>query len=124
SGDMGFLAGRCMAGSRRLGWALILAAIIAALIMAVAASAQAAPNTATAWGLNQSGQLGYETTEICGSEHQSCSTTPMQVSNLSGVTAVGGGEDHSLALLESRTVMAWGSGSFSQLGDGATEHSS
>jgi alpha-tubulin suppressor-like RCC1 family protein len=113
-------------GTRRLGAALVLASITATLTMAITASAQAAPNTATAWGLNQSGQLGNGTTgpEKCGSEQKRCSTTPVAVTGLSGVTAVAGADETSLALLESRTVMAWGLGTLGQLGNGATENSS
>jgi alpha-tubulin suppressor-like RCC1 family protein len=104
---------------------LVLAAPIAALTMGIAAPAQAA-NVATAWGLNQSGQLGDGTSsgpETCGAEHKSCSTTPVAVSSLSGVTAVAAGRVDSMALLEGGTVMAWGNGSFGQLGDGSTENS-
>src|SRR6202035_1382460 len=118
-------------GSRRLRPALILTASIAALTMAVAVSAQAAPNVAKAWGLNNYGQLGIGTTEgpeKCSgsseSENQeSCSTVPVAVSGLGGVTAVAGGggqgaRGHSLALLENGTVMAWGFNEQGQLGNG------
>jgi alpha-tubulin suppressor-like RCC1 family protein len=120
------LADRRTTRSQRRGLALILAATIAALALIVAASAQAAPNVASAWGRNQQGQLGIGTStgpETCGSEKDACSTKPLEVSGLSGVTAIAGGEDHSLALLESHTVMAWGNGVFGQLGDGKTEQS-
>jgi alpha-tubulin suppressor-like RCC1 family protein len=118
---MDLVAGCRTAGSRRRGLTLILAAIIAALTMATAASAQAA-NIAKAWGNNVAGELGYETTEECGqSPPLKCSTTPMEVSKLSGVTAVAGGSYGSLALLEGGTVRAWGSGGEGQLGNGTTE---
>jgi alpha-tubulin suppressor-like RCC1 family protein len=102
--------------SHRRSMTLIMAAIIAALTMAMASSAQAAPNIAVAWGANGKGQLGDGTTtgpEKCGAE-EPCSTNPVQVTGLSGVTAVasGGNENfgvpYSLALLESGTVMGWG----------------
>src|ERR1700730_5207661 len=123
--DLDFVAGRLITGSPRRSRALIVVAMIAVLIMALAGSAHAA-NVATTWGLNDSGQLGIGTStgpEKCGSEQKACSTTPMKVSNLSGIMAVAGGGDDSLALLESRTVMAWGSGTSGQLGDGKTEGS-
>ena len=41
----------------------------------------------------------------------------MEVAGLSGVVAVAGGSDHSLALLDDGTVWAWGSNSLGQLGD-------
>jgi alpha-tubulin suppressor-like RCC1 family protein len=109
---------------------LILAAMIAALTMAIAASAQAAPNIATAWGNNEHGQLGDGTTEgpekTCGVEaNRACSTTPVAVSGLNGVTAVDAGEQQSLALLENGTVMAWGDpvAFGGSLGDGTTKAS-
>jgi alpha-tubulin suppressor-like RCC1 family protein len=46
------------------------------------------------------------------------SNTPVQVSALSGVTAIAGGFAHSLALKSDGTVWAWGYNSNGQLGDG------
>jgi alpha-tubulin suppressor-like RCC1 family protein len=123
--DMGFLA-------RRRGSALILAAIVATLTMAMTASAQAAPIVAKAWGANSDGQLGDGTTEgpeKCGSEPQACSTTPVEVSKLTGVTemSAGGGETENsgwgLALLENGTVMAWGRNADKELGNGTQPNS-
>jgi alpha-tubulin suppressor-like RCC1 family protein len=81
--------------------------------------------TARIWGDNRFGELGDGST----TNH----LTPTAVPNLTGVTAiaVGGftGNDgrsdqasfaHSLALLADTTVMAWGSNSDGQLGDGTT----
>ena len=45
-------------------------------------------------------------------------STPVQVSSLSGVIAVAGGYDHSLALKSDGTVWAWGIMGSGQLGDG------
>jgi alpha-tubulin suppressor-like RCC1 family protein len=121
---MGFLAGR-WTGTQRRGLTLIVAAITAVLMMAIAAPAQAAPNTAKAWGRNAEGQLGDGTTT--GPGHcefgGACSTVPAAVSKLSGVTALAGSEDHSLALLSDGTVMAWGANFEGQLGDGSTTNS-
>jgi len=77
-----------------------------------------------AWGDNASGQLGLGTEkgpEECSSTP--CSTRARQVPELSGVTAVAGGREHSLALLESGSVFAWGRNSAGQLGDGNTTNS-
>jgi uncharacterized repeat protein (TIGR01451 family) len=45
---------------------------------------------------------------------------PTRVKGLSGVAAVAGGYDHSLAVKEDGTVWAWGANYGSQLGDGTT----
>jgi alpha-tubulin suppressor-like RCC1 family protein len=105
--------------------------MVAALTMATAAPAHATLSLAKAWGSNVFGQLGNGTTtgpEKCGSEQSACSTSPVEVSNLSEVIAsiAGGGglgEGHSLALLESGKVMAWGSNNEGQLGNATTEGS-
>jgi alpha-tubulin suppressor-like RCC1 family protein len=105
---------------------LLLAAIIAALTIATAAPASAASYVAKAWGANSSGQLGNGTTE--GPEKceatEGCSTVPVDVSKLSGVTAVTGGGRHSIALLESGKVMAWGNNTEGRLGNGTETNSS
>jgi alpha-tubulin suppressor-like RCC1 family protein len=110
------LAGRRATRTQRRGSTLILAAIIAALAMAIAAPAQAAPNVAQAWGFNSHGELGN------GTETET-SAVPVAVSGLSGVAAIAGGFNHSLALLEGGTLMAWGSNSHGQLGNGTTKNS-
>jgi alpha-tubulin suppressor-like RCC1 family protein len=79
--------------------------------------------TLVAWGANTDGQLGDGTNtgpERCSVE--ACSTRPVAVSGLAAdkVTAVSGGEFHSLALLNNGTVMAWGAGEDGALGGGPT----
>jgi alpha-tubulin suppressor-like RCC1 family protein len=64
-----------------------------------------------AWGYNGSGQLGEGREET--RRH-----VAYPVSNLSGVTAIAAGAEHSLALLSNGTVMAWGDNEQGQLGDG------
>jgi alpha-tubulin suppressor-like RCC1 family protein len=68
-----------------------------------------ANGTAVAWGDNESGQLGDG-----GSE--SLSDVPVPVSGLTGVQSVSAGVQHSLALLSTGAVMAWGDNSEFQLG--------
>jgi alpha-tubulin suppressor-like RCC1 family protein len=68
-----------------------------------------------AWGDNSNGQLGNGTTTN--------SDTPVPVNTLSGLTAIAGGEDHSLALRNDGTVRAWGYNDYGQLGNGTTTSS-
>ncbi|MEA2314890.1 MAG: hypothetical protein QOI03_1582, partial [Solirubrobacteraceae bacterium] len=92
--------------------------------------------TVAAWGENASGQLGDGThtgPNACvyrfGFPHEEleevrpCSPTPVGVSGLSGVGAIAAGGAHSLALMSSGTVMAWGNNGNGQLGGGGTTNS-
>src|ERR1700738_1814185 len=99
------------AGSKRRCAVAISVAILAPLTMAMASPAQAhTPSLAKAWGSNRFGQLGVGThagPQKCGPPEmeQACSTTPVAVSGLSGVTALAAGTNVSfsnfaLALLE------------------------
>jgi alpha-tubulin suppressor-like RCC1 family protein len=73
------------------------------------------------WGMNSNGQLGNGTTTD--------SPLPVQVlgtnaaGNLTGVTAIMGGEEHNVALKSDGTVWAWGMNAFNQLGNGGTADS-
>ncbi len=63
------------------------------------------------WGDNLSGQLG--------NGNNNSSNSPVAVSGLtSGVTAIAGGGDHSLALKNDGSVVAWGDNQLGQLGNG------
>jgi len=66
--------------------------------------------TVWAWGSNSQGRLGT------GSLSPSSSTTPLQVINLTGITAIAGGDGHSLALRSDGTVWGWGNNFDSRLG--------
>jgi alpha-tubulin suppressor-like RCC1 family protein len=66
-----------------------------------------------AWGQNSSGQLGIGATPTSTS-------TPTQITSLSGVVAIAAGANHSLAVKSDGTVWAFGANASGQLGDGST----
>jgi alpha-tubulin suppressor-like RCC1 family protein len=119
-------------GVQRRGFAVVLAAFIAALIMAIAVPAASASNRAMSWGYNAWGVLGngnsahYENhaignfpgpfpTPVCGvGTIGECPVGPY----LNDVSAISAGDVHGLALLSSGTVTAWGENVYGQLGDG------
>jgi alpha-tubulin suppressor-like RCC1 family protein len=72
--------------------------------------------TVWAWGDNYFGQLGN------GGE-SAYSSTPVQVSGLSGVVAIAAGRHHSMAIRRDGTVWAWGINDVGQLGDKTTTNS-
>src|SRR5947207_720049 len=86
--------------------------LLALCLMARAAWAQG--TGVWAWGNNGQGELGIGTTAN--------SNTPVQVTGLTGVTAVRGGEGgcHSLAVKNDGTVWAWGQNAHGQLGNVTT----
>ena len=72
--------------------------------------------TVWAWGDNKYTQLG--------NNYTSDYYTPVQVKinstdNLTGITAISSGSQHTIALKNDGTVWAWGDGSSGQLGDGS-----
>jgi alpha-tubulin suppressor-like RCC1 family protein len=73
-------------------------------------------------GLDVYGQLAEGTNSgpsTCSSGAP-CSTRPLAVRGLHGVTALAAGSDHGLALLSNGTLMAWGLNTYGQLGTGGT----
>jgi RHS repeat-associated protein len=73
--------------------------------------------TVWAWGYNYDGELGNGTVTQTGC---SCIPTPVQVSGLTGVTAIASYGWHTLALKSDGSVWAWGYDNNGQLGDNGT----
>lgn len=71
--------------------------------------------TVWTWGYNYRGVLGYGTSDPYSH------ILPSQVQGISGVTAIAGGNVHTIALKSDGTVWAWGWNNSGQLGDGTTE---
>src|ERR687890_1290947 len=80
--------------------------------------------TVAAWGDNFFGQLGNGAP--LPSPADSRSPMPLEVSNLDGaeLKAIAGGANHSLALKNDGTVLAWGLNQDGELGDGTNTDSS
>ncbi len=72
--------------------------------------------TVMAWGANESGQLG-------DGNFQAESNVPVAVKGLTNVKAIAAGSTHSLALLNTGTVMAWGDNTSGELGNGTVKTS-
>ena len=73
-----------------------------------------AGGTVSCWGDNFWGQLGT------GAMSLDPAPAPVPVRDLSGVTAIAAGGDHTCALLADGTVRCWGSDDHGQLGNGST----
>ncbi|MEX2237745.1 MAG: hypothetical protein WEB00_09450 [Dehalococcoidia bacterium] len=69
--------------------------------------------TVWAWGSDRQGQIGDG-----GSNTERL--LPVQVIGVADAVSVAAGGEHSLALLENGTVVAWGDDAFGQLGSGET----
>ena len=93
------------------------------LAASAAENATAQPNMAFAWGSNSEGQLGDGARTLANGEPEEFSLLPVPVAGLSGVLAVAGGAEHSLGLLETGKVDAWGANGSGQLGNGNTVNS-
>lgn len=97
------LSGRRAAGA--------LLASICVLLAAPAASRAEAGSQAVAWGANSRMELGAGWKDL--QEER-----PVQVADLSDITAVAAGTNFTLALLGNGTVQSWGGNTWGELGDG------
>jgi alpha-tubulin suppressor-like RCC1 family protein len=101
------------AGAHLARFALGLFLMTVALGLAAdVATAETPPLYATAWGVNDLGELGTGTATN--------SSVPLVTPELSEVTAVSAGAQFSLALRKSGVVMSWGYNASGELGDGST----
>ena len=71
--------------------------------------------TAWGWGRNGQGELGNGT--------KTDSNLPIQVSDLTDVTAIAGGGGHSLAISSADSLWAWGANAYGQFGNGTESDS-
>lgn len=75
-----------------------------------------ADGTVWSWGANS----GFESEGMLGDGTTTDRTTPVQVSGLTDIVAVGAGWNHGVAVRRDGTVWAWGTNAHGQLGDGTT----
>jgi alpha-tubulin suppressor-like RCC1 family protein len=78
-----------------------------------------------AWGRGDSGQLGIGPLPVVNFKTRSARVEPyvpypVRIPDLGDVTAIGAGDEHSLALMKDGTVRAWGSNKYGQIGDGTS----
>ncbi|MGA5817672.1 RCC1 domain-containing protein [Kitasatospora sp. NPDC094028] len=79
-----------------------------------------ADGSVMSWGLNDKGQLGDDTVTTTTPAVNQNKPYPVQVLELKNVTALSAGASHSVALLQDKTLRAWGNNDKGQIGDGTT----
>jgi alpha-tubulin suppressor-like RCC1 family protein len=108
--------------------ALVAALVVAIVVILAATGTAAAASVVNAWGRNDEGQLGIGTTTgpntcVVNKIQSACALIAQLVPELTEPTAISAGTQHTLAVLSSGTVMAWGGNSSGQLGNGTTTNS-
>lgn len=76
------------------------------------------------WGGNEFSQLGRPSSQSLAAADLARTPTPEFVNSLSAVESIAAGNNHTLALLETGAIVAWGDNQFGQLGNGSTDSSS
>lgn len=80
--------------------------------------------TVQCWGNNAYDELGNASvTGSCQGQYNTCSSSPVSVSGVSGATAITAGGNFGCALTQSGQVLCWGFNSFDQLGNGTSVNS-
>lgn len=104
---------RALRRERLLGFCLVAAFAMGAMVPASASS------SVGVWGLNRWGSLGTGSSsgpEACNEVQ--CTTVPVGLEGLTGVSAIAAADYNGMVLLSSETVEDWGSNYSGQLGDG------
>jgi alpha-tubulin suppressor-like RCC1 family protein len=100
----------------------LAALLLAALPSSGLANGAAPTGTVLSWGVDPTGQLGYDVSTTCTDPYSSgpypCGLTAAAVPDLGPVVQVAAGNGFSLALKSDGTVWAWGRNDGGQLGDG------
>jgi alpha-tubulin suppressor-like RCC1 family protein len=76
------------------------------------------------WGINNLGQLGATSTEVCPFTGFACSSSPVPVSGGIQFSQIAVGGDHVCGLATTGAVYCWGGNAFGQLGDGTVTNRS
>ena len=97
-----------------------LSGVVAISAASASTCAKLSNGTVQCWGDNTYGELGDATStgpQTCLSGTSACSSTPVAVAGLNGVTAIATNEIHTCARMSGGTVECWGDNEVGELGD-------